>query len=400
MVDEFIRAKTTRRISYPHPLLEEILKETYGVVIYQEQVMQIAEKLANFSLAQADMLRKAMSKKIKEKMQELQEAFITGATKHSKLSEAQAKEIFFLLAKFAEYGFNKSHSAAYALIAYQTAYLKANYKLEFLCSLLSSEMQDQEKLNFYITECDRLKIIVIPPDINKSYFSFNIVDNNRLRFGLGGIKNVGYSAISKIVENRKLMGEYRSLFDFCQRQDLRVVNKKTIESLIKCGAFDSIVKNRAQLLSALEHTIELASKLKKSKDSYQLGLFEEDASWLIKKEDIKLPDLPEFPQDVIERFELEYLGVYLSKRQEELNKALHISIFADIYGDELYKLKTVLQNHPGYSQVYLHIFSKENKNKKEKIIKLPDTFLVSIDDELLHKLEILLKDVKLEVVTI
>lgn len=309
MVDDFINRKNGRsKVEYLHPKLKSILEETYGVILYQEQVMQIANELAGFTLGEADILRRAMGKKIPKLMDEQREKFIQGA-KARGVDLQVAEKIFQLMAHFSGYGFNKSHSAGYALISYQTAFLKANYPLEFMAALLTSEKDNTDKLIFYINECQRMGIEILPPDINQSGANFTVVGENKIRFGLTAIKNVGESAISSIIKNRVEQGKFTSLFDFCQRVDLRVVNKKVLESLVKCGAFDSLPGNRSQKLAAIDEAVEEAGQLQREKEKGQLSLFGE----VQKKEDkYSFPPIKEVSRAVRLNWEKELLGVYLS----------------------------------------------------------------------------------------
>ncbi|RMD57776.1 MAG: DNA polymerase III subunit alpha, partial [Nitrospirae bacterium] len=271
MHEEYIkRKKGLSPITYEHPILEEILKDTYGIILYQEQVMQIANKMAGFTMGQADILRKAMGKKKAEVMEELKSKFIEGAKKN-KILEKKAEKIFDLMASFAKYGFNKSHSAAYALITYQTAYLKAHYPVEYMAALLSSEMDDTDKIMKYINECHNMGIDILPPDINVSDYEFK-VSNNAIRFGLGAIKGVGSAAIESIISARE-DGPFRDMFDFCSRVDTRKVNKKVVESLIKAGALYSF-GNRAQLMAVVDRSLEYASK--NNRNTFQFSLLDEE----------------------------------------------------------------------------------------------------------------------------
>ena len=262
MVDEYIKRKHGKEtIRYDLPGLKEILKDTYGVIVYQEQVMRIASSLASFSLEDADILRRAMSKKDPKEMEMQKEKFLEGA-RRNRINPSKAEKIFDLIAKFAEYGFNKSHSAAYALIAYQTAYLKAHYPIEFMAALLTSEVQNADKILKYIAECREMGIDILPPDINESDKNFTVIEN-QIRFGLAAVKNVGDAAIDAIMVERGGEGKFKSLFDFCQRVDLKKVNRRVIESLIKCGAFNFTKAHRSQMLTVLGDlvgTIPIGSK--------------------------------------------------------------------------------------------------------------------------------------------
>jgi len=316
-IPEFVKRKHGGMISYSHPKLEPILKSTYGIIVYQEQVMQIARDLAGYSLGRADLLRRAMGKKKKEAMEEERQNFIQGlrdsegnwlipGALRMGLSHAVAVEIFDLMAKFAEYGFNKGHATAYAVISYQTAYLKANYPLEFSAALLSTVMGSTDKISFYIQEARASGIKVLPPDVQFSRIDFTL-EKQAIRFGLGAIRNVGTHVIEKILAARQ-SGSFKSFYDFCVRVDGKVLNKRVIESLIKAGALQSLC-SRVQALAVLDRTLELAGRRQKDKDSGQIALFN-----LGENEDceLELPLLKEFDEREILLMEKEYLGLYLS----------------------------------------------------------------------------------------
>ena len=272
MVDEFIKRKQGKEsIQYDIKDLEEILKDTYGVIVYQEQVMRIASTLANFSLEDADILRRAMGKKDPKEMEKQKEKFLEGARKN-KIPLKKAERTFDLMAKFAEYGFNKSHSAAYALIAYQTAYLKSHHPVEFMAASLTCEVQNPDKIVRFIAECREMGIEILPPHINESDKKFTVV-GDKIRFGLAGVKNVGDAAIDVILADRETGGPFRSLHDFCSRIDSRKVNRRVIESLIKCGAFDFSKVHRSQMLAALEEIIEHSQLTQKKKGEPQLSMW-------------------------------------------------------------------------------------------------------------------------------
>jgi DNA polymerase-3 subunit alpha len=271
-IPDFIDGKHGRReVKYLHPVLEPILAETYGVAVTQEQVMQISRDFAGFSFGEADILRKVMSKKLKDKVAAQKQKFIAGAMKQGH-SRKLAEEVFAFIEPFAGYGFNKPHSACYAFVAYQTAYLKCHYPHEFMAALMTSEKDFTDKVVRSINECRRLGIEILPPDVNESETDFNVV-GDRIRFGLAAVKNVGVGATCAILEARRQGGPFKSIFDFCRRVDLKQVNSRVIESLIKCGAFDSINTNRAQLLAALETAIAHAQKELRDRQRGQLGLF-------------------------------------------------------------------------------------------------------------------------------
>ncbi len=321
MVDDYVERKHGREsVEYLLPELEPILKETYGVILYQEQVMQIAGTLANYSMAEADGLRKAMGKKIPAIMAEHRELFMKG-TLENNIPSDKAKSIFDLMEKFGGYGFNKSHSAAYALIAYQTAYLKAHFSVEFMAALLTSEMHSADGVVKYIAECRSHGIPILPPDINESDKGFT-VDDSKIRFGLVAVKNVGEGAIESIIEVRK-KSKFSSLFEFCERVDLRKVNKRVIESLIKCGAFDSTGEFRSRMTASLEDALDHGQRVQKEKADPQMGLFDMGEN----KQMIDLPPMPEideWDQKQLLAFEKEALGFYITghplNRYEELLK--------------------------------------------------------------------------------
>jgi len=312
MIDDFInRKKGENKVEYLHPGLKSILQETYGVILYQEQVMRIANLLAGFTLGEADILRRAMGKKDPQLMDEQREKFIQGAKKRG-INSSVAKKIFELMAYFAGYGFNKSHSAGYAIICYQTAYLKAHYPLEFMAALLTSEKENTDKLILYFNECKRMGIEILPPDINSSFSHFTITKDNKIRFGLSAIKNVGEAAISSLLEAREKGGRFTSIFDFCRRVDLKVINKRVIESLVKCGAFDSLPGYRSQNLAVIDRAIEEASQIQQDRDKGQLSFLE---TLETKENDSvieKFPQIEKTPKSRELLWEKELLGIYMS----------------------------------------------------------------------------------------
>jgi DNA polymerase-3 subunit alpha len=312
MVGNFVDTKHGKKpANYPLPQLKPVLEETYGVIVYQEQVMKIANILANYSLGDADILRRAMGKKIPEVMANEKEKFMSGAEKNN-IPKDKAEYIFDLMAKFAGYGFNKSHSAAYALIAYQTAYLKAHYPAQFMAALLSCDMNNTDKVVTYINECRDNEIEVLPPDINESDKDFTVVDD-RIRFGLAAVKNVGEAALDSIIEERQADGHYASLEDFCCRVDLRRVNRRVLESLIKAGAFDSLNLKRSQLFAILDQALEQGQAAQRDRLSGQISLFAvmgtEDESQHSK---IEIPSIPEWIDQEKLTFEKETVGFYLT----------------------------------------------------------------------------------------
>jgi len=314
MLDDFIKRKRGEiRIRYDHPKLESILKDTYGIILYQEQVMQIASGVAGFSMTQADHLRRAMSKKNPVEMEKMRKDFVEGCQRTNRLREDSANKLFDLIDYFSGYGFNRSHSAAYALITYRTAYLKANYPVEFMAALLTSERDNTDKVVEYVKEAEAMGIKVLPPDVNCSIVQFDVVDQETIRFGLLAVKNVGRGAIESMIENRQA-GPYCSLYDFCERVDLRLVNRKVIESLIKCGAFDGFKAYRSQLMAILDKAMELGAKVQKEKSTGQFSFFDMmgKAPGGFKKEDETLPEIKEWPPPQVLFHEKEMLGFYVS----------------------------------------------------------------------------------------
>jgi len=309
MVEDFVnRKKGTNKVTYELDELEPILKETYGVILYQEQVMQIASAIAGFTMGEADVLRYAMGKKNPLEMARQRDKFITGAVKKG-FPEKKAKDLFDLCEKFAGYGFNKSHSTAYAMISYQTAYLKANYPVEFMAALLTSVMGDTDKVSFYITESNKMGVKVLPPDVNESFKDFSS-GKDSIRFGLAAIKNVGYGAIDSILDSRKKDGPFKSFKDFCARIDTRLVNKKVVESLIKSGAFGSLGISRAALLSKYESIMSKA--VKNGTNKKQVSLFGDLEVIEGSSDDTDTDNIEEFSKDQILRMEKEYLGIYVT----------------------------------------------------------------------------------------
>jgi len=333
MVDEFVARKHKRaKISYEHPLLEPILKDTYGVILYQEDVMRIATELAGFTPEQADVLRQAMGKKIAIEIERQRENFVKGAGNKG-ISTGKANRIFDAMVKFGGYGFNKSHASAYALLAYQTAWLKANYPLEYMTVLLSSEMENTDKIVEYISECHQMGIVVLPPSVEKSFSEFRI-ENRSIRFGLLAIKNVGQGAIHSIVGARELGGAFKSLYDFCVRVDSRLVNRRAIESLIKSGCFDSLGQPRAQLFKGLDLVLEKASRAQKERLSGQTSFLALADSTVRGLEE--LHPSKEWQENKLLAYEKEVLGFYvtghpLARFAEEMKNYVSHSI------DKLYE---------------------------------------------------------------
>jgi DNA polymerase-3 subunit alpha len=310
MIDDFIDRKHGRKkIEYELPELQEILQETLGVIVYQEQVMQIANRLAGYSLGEADLLRRAMGKKIASEMAAQRERFVTGANQRG-YPPKKIEKIFDLMAQFAGYGFNKSHSAAYALLAYQTAYLKTRFPVEFMAALLTSVTGSTDDVVKYINECREMGIAVEAPDINVSDANFT-PHGSAIRFGLAAVKNVGHNAIDSIVARRKELGRYGSIYEFCEKVDLRQLNKRVLESLIKSGAMDGLGR-RAQLMAILDRAIEGAQKTQRDAESGQHGLFGVFQQEEVSASNNKLPDTPDWDEHTRLANEKEILGFFIS----------------------------------------------------------------------------------------
>jgi DNA polymerase-3 subunit alpha len=279
LIPDYIkRKKGLTKIKYEHPLLEEVCAETYGLMIYQEQVMAAASLLAGYSLGQSDLLRRAMGKKDRKKMAEERASFIRGCEETNGIKEKKASAIFDLLEKFAGYGFNKSHSAAYGLISYQTAYLKANYPVEFMAGLLSNEIDNTDKISIFVGECKRMGIPILPPDVNRSGLKFTPEDATSIRYGLAAIKNVGQGAMEAAIRERERGGEFSSLEDFCRRLDSRVANRKMLESLVKCGAFDFLGRERAEVFACIDEALATAAASHRDRASGQVSFFDDIAA--------------------------------------------------------------------------------------------------------------------------
>lgn len=334
MVDDFIKRRHHELfIEYDHPKLEPILKDTYGIIVFQEQVMKILSELGGFSLAQADLFRRAMSKKIPEVMEAQRRAFVEGAIKNG-VDPGRAEKIFDLIEHFAGYGFAKSHSAAYALISYRTAYLKANYPVEFMTASLTSEKDNTDKIVAYIDEAKRMGIQILPPDLNESFAEFTVVGES-IRFGLAAVKNVGSGAVDSIVGARVKDGRFDSLYDFCERADLRLVNRKVLESLIKCGAFDSLGLFRSQLMTILDRALEHGQRLQKDRRGGQLSFFDGIATrGTFGRDWNEPPKIDEWPRPQMLSFERELLGFYVTGHplagHEELLREFSTTSTADV----------------------------------------------------------------------
>jgi DNA polymerase-3 subunit alpha len=333
MIDEYIDRKHGRKkVRYDHPKMESILNETYGVIVFQDQVMKVAAELAGFSMAKADHLRKAMGKKNVEIMARMCDEFIAGCRGNG-INEKSAREIFEFMATFARYGFNKSHSTCYAILAYQTAYLKVHYPVEFMAALLSSETDNTDRVTVLRRECQRMDIPVLPPDINTSLTYFS-VEGEAIRFGLGAVKNVGHGVVERIVTARQEGGPFRSVFDFMSRVDTRTVNRRALESLIAAGAFDTLGVHRAQLTAGLDLIIGWGQAAQDDRARGQHSLFGGETGALPEPE---LPEVPPWSEQQSMSREKDVLGFYVSGNP--LDKyADEITLFATCSTDQLDEL--------------------------------------------------------------
>ena len=310
MVDDFINRKHGRaKVDYPHPALEPILKPTYGVILYQEQVMQIAQVLAGYTLGGADLLRRAMGKKKPEEMAKQRAIFTQGATERG-VDEKTATYIFDLMEKFAGYGFNKSHSAAYALVSYQTAWLKAHYPAAFMAAVLSADMDNTDKVVTLIDECGDMKLKILAPDVDNCDYRFTVKDEKAIYYGLGAIKGVGEGAIEGIVNERKAGGPYHDLFNFCRRVDLHKINRRVLEALIRAGALDNLGANRASLMASLPTAIQLAEKHRNDHAVGQDDLFGGSAA--ADESPVQYVEVQEWSEEERLVGEKETLGLYLT----------------------------------------------------------------------------------------
>ena len=333
MIDDFIaRHQGKKAATYVFPELKEILEETFGVIVYQEQVMQIANRIAGFSLGEADLLRRAMGKKKAEVMEAQKEKFLEGA-RRNKFDEKKAAKLFKLMADFAGYGFNKSHSVAYSYLAYQTAYLKTHYPVEFMSAILTNQTGDTDQVVKYINECREMGITVLPPDVNRSDWYFT-PDEERIRFGLGAVKNVGQSCVQAIREAKDRLGQFGSLFEFCDEVDSKTLNRRAVESLIKAGAMDSFGGHRAQLCAAAEDALSRGASLQKERQRAVDGLF---GSGLVQQETRPaLADVPEWDEHERLTNEKDTVGFYISghplERYRDRIRRLNPTRVADLAG--------------------------------------------------------------------
>jgi len=376
LIDDFIDRKHGASWDVPHPIMREILEETFGIMVYQEQVMRICNRLGDIPLRQAYTLIKAISKKQAAVISKQKTQFIKGCIEKG-LSQQRAEEIFELIERFAGYGFNKSHATRYSFIAFQTAYLKAYWPLEFMASLLTYERGDTDKVAEYISECRTMGIEVCAPDINESFINFTVIYQQQhesrqgsglIRFGLAAVKGVGDKAVEQIIAAREQVGQFRSLFHFCENVDLRLVNKQVIEALIKAGAFDKLGGSRAQMMAGLETAMKAGAAAQSDKASGQMGLFESPE---IKKEyakdHLKLPDVPAWPEMQMLTYEKEVLGLYVTKNPLS-EKADMISVYSTANTSQLRDEtngKTIIIG--GMVQKVRSIITKNGRNAGSKM---------------------------------
>ena len=382
IVDDYIKCRHgEKEPEYLHPKLKPILEETYGMILYQEQVMEIAGKLANYSMGEADLLRRGMGKKKEKLVKKEREKFVKGAVSNG-IDKSIASEIFDQMEYFAGYGFNKSHSAAYALLAYQTAFLKAKYPSEFMSALLSTVMTNLDKVSLYINEAKEMGLDVLPPDINESYYDFVPNKKGDIRFGLKAIKNVGTNSIETIVNSRKKEG-YKSLQDFLDKVDLKKINIKTIEALIKSGCFDNLGQRRSQLLVKYEEIYEKISSSKKRINENQTSFFD-----MFEKEDdffetdIEYPNIDEIDLDIKLDQEKEYLGIYVSghpldEYKEKLIKLTNATCNSSVNRKKILCLAgriTEVHQHYTKNNNLMAFVTIEDWDTSNDIIVFPDTY--------------------------
>ncbi len=375
-IPEFIARKhDPSKITYPDPRLEEVLKTSYGIICYQDDVLLTSIALAGYTWEGADKLRKAVGKKIASEMKKQREKFIEGCVQNG-LSQKKAEDIFALIEPFAGYGFNKAHAACYAMIAYQTAYLKANYTVEFMTAVLTAESRANtgdtrdEKISMIVEECRKMFIPILLPDINNSETEFSI-QNNKVRFGLSAVKNVGSAAIEVIIKARNADGPFKSLSDLIRRIDTGKANKKTLESLIKAGAMDAFGP-RGRLLAAVQTLMEQSQRTKKAQAQGQVGLFDDEEVANEISSLNELPDVPDLPHQELLAYEKELLGFYFSShplskvmaKLEQLKAVPIATLSEELVGQRV----TVC----GMARTVKKIFTKAN-NQEMAFVKIEDT---------------------------
>ncbi len=387
MIDDFIKRKQGDiKVVYDHPILEPVLNETYGIIVFQEQVMRIVSDMGGFTMAEADSVRKIMGKKIKDpdKLDEIRSKFLSGALKR-KVDVSTAGKVWDFISHFAGYGFNKSHSAAYSMISYRTAYLKANYPVEFMTALLTSEKDNSDKISSYINQSVRMGIDILPPDVNESFRDFTVVGGD-IRFGLSAVKNVGEGSADAIIATRKETGRYESIFDFAMKVDPRSVNRKVLESMIKCGAFDSTGIKRSQAMAVLDKVMDVAQKANKDRNTGQLSFFDDGvADDSFKDTFYDVPDIEEWPEHELLNNEKEMLGFYITKhplaRFEKLLNAYSTCRIPEmvsmsdgqeiLLGGIINKVKVTVTRKKGEKMA---IFALEDLNNFVEVLAFPRTY--------------------------
>jgi len=404
IIPQYIQAKHgSQSVRYAHPVLEPILKETHGFILYQEQIMQISSVMAGFSLGEADILRRAVGKKKRELLAEQRAKFVEGCIRLG-YDDTLANQIYDLIVRFADYGFNKAHSVAYAIIAYQMAYLKANHPVAFLTALLSYSIGSQHRIAEYTEEAKRLRVAVLPPDVNHSEAMFT-VEQGKIRFGLAAVKHVGYGAIESIVRERK-SAPFRDIVDFCSRVDSRLVNRRVMESLIMCGAMDSLPGHRAQLLAFLDEALDKAAARRKEREESQLNLFADTrAGGMEEEEAVVYPEVPPFSQMQQLKEERELLGVYLSGHPLDeyayvtgRPEVLSISSLAECKKDQVVKLAGMvleakrIQTKKGDPMAFLTV---EDKTAQVEVVVFPNIFAKA--EDFLHKESLIVVEGRVDV---
>lgn len=369
------RKNGTEKVLYDHPMLEEVLQETFGIIVYQEQVMKIAQIMGGYSLAQADILRRAMGKKIQSEMDKQRDIFVEGAIKNG-VDQTTAQSIFELVNKFAGYGFNKSHATGYALISYYTAFLKANFILEFFVAAFNLELMDTDKCALFLADAKRCGVQILPPCINHSSWEF-VVENGAIRYALSACKNIGISAAQVVLDEREKNGHYRDIFDFAGRLDSKTFNKKTLEAMIKVGAFDSLNDNRHQLFEAVDTLLQFSSSASKERESSQISLFSGASQDSLNP---KLPEIEDWSEQDRIGFEFEIFGFFFGVHPlQNFTEALEKSGF--IFANQIHQHKDSTVK----MAVVVHDFAVRSTPKgKMAILKVSDAsgqFRVTIYDE-------------------
>lgn len=394
-IPQFIEGKKDpSTVQIPHPLLKDLVQETYGVLVYQEQVMQSAQIIAGYTLGGADILRRAMGKKIKEVMDAQKQVFIDGAKATNNIDRKTAESIFALLEKFAQYGFNKSHSAAYAMLSYRTAFLKANYPVEFMAAVLTSEQGNADKLSNFLEECNAMNVPVLSPDVNASGATFTPIingDESSIRFGMAAIKGVGEGAALVIIEERDKDGPYESFTDFITRSSDKAVNRRVIEALIKTGAFDSLGHDRAHLLHDLDAELAEADSRRKDREAGQASLFDmlgNDAGIAEEDQTRKTPPkIPEMPMAEKLQHEKDLLGFYISGHPMDAYAGLDMAIDSFQNADDLkrnfddrqtYRLGGIVSNlqikYTRKDSRQMAVFNVATRTQNYELIMFPDPF--------------------------